>query len=315
MFLQKVGKIENARFHVDLAIRTANAQTVKLKKGFKGNWFERSREFQTRKIRSVEKALSARLAKIVKNFPNFDELPEFYAELSKITVDVVSAKKALRELDSYRRQLSRLAQHYADRIRKCNDMKYMEQASKAFYGRLHSSARKLDNAMQTLEKTRSIMRVYPVIKTGVPTVVLTGFPNVGKTTLLYKLTGSKPEIKEYAFTTKNINVSYLVHEGKKIQILDTPGSLDRPEKMNNIEKQAYLATKLLACCIVYIFDLTLPFALEKQVRLYEKLLESKKPLIAYVSKTDITTSQLETLEKYHPITELSQLKNELLRYG
>ena len=124
-----------------------------------------------------------------------------------------------------------------------------------------------------------------------PTITICGFPNVGKTTLLYKLTGSKPEIGEYAFTTKSINVGYIEadikHKKQKFQILDTPGTLNRFDKMNNIEKQAYLAIKYLANMLVYVFDLAESFPIEDQKQLYFGLKEFNKPMLVYLSKKDV----------------------------
>ena len=131
------------------------------------------------------------------------------------------------------------------------------------------------------------MKGFPTIKTSVPTVALAGFPNVGKTTLLYKLTGSKPEINEYAFTTKGINVSYIKTPKKRIQILDTPGTLNRIDKMNYIERQAYLAMKLCTDMIVYVFDLTLTYPLDEQKKLYKRLYDLKLPMVVYCSKGDL----------------------------
>ena len=142
------------------------------------------------------------------------------------------------------------------------------------------------------------MKGFPAIKTGMFTVAIAGFPNVGKTTLLYKLTGSKPEINSYAFTTKNINVSYIKKDPekkgdrkKKIQFLDTPGTLDRPDKMNYIEKNAYLAITLCTDLIVYVFDLTLTYPIKDQIKLYETTKKLGLPMVIYFSKSDLMPEQ------------------------
>jgi len=38
------------------------------------------------------------------------------------------------------------------------------------------------------------MKGFPSIKTNLPTIAIAGFPNVGKTTLLSKITDAKPKI-------------------------------------------------------------------------------------------------------------------------
>ncbi len=64
---------------------------------------------------------------------------------------------------------------------------------------------------------------YAVRKTGDGTVVLLGFPSVGKSTLLNGITGAESEVGSYAFTTLSVIPGVLEYEHAKIQVLDVPG--------------------------------------------------------------------------------------------
>ena len=96
--------------------------------------------------------------------------------------------------------------------------------------------------------------------TGVAVFILTEFsvinvkfddPNVGKSSILGNITKSKPEVANYAFTTKKLNIGYIGKREEKIQIIDAPGALDR-DNMNWIEQQADLAVHFVTDILIFV---------------------------------------------------------------
>lgn len=311
MNFQKIPKVENVDFFLDVAFRRAKEESSKERgKRYKGERLQKSKNVEIKKLDTINNILNERLFAIISAFPTIDKLPEFYIALIRSTLDYGLLKKSLGAILWAKEKANEFTRKYKDRIRRTNQMGQINGIRREYYGRISSVIKQIKKPLNYLENARRTMKNYPDVKTGIKTVAIAGFPNTGKTTLLFKLTGSKPEIAVYAFTTKGINVGYIKD---KVQLLDTPGTLNRFERMNIFERQAYLAVKLLADKIIYVFDLTEPFPLKDQEKLYKEMQKFSKQMTAYISKTDILEKEeYEAFaKKYKAVTEIEKLKEKL----
>jgi nucleolar GTP-binding protein len=279
----------------------------------RGTSFEKARPREYDRVGIIGENLASRLGEIVKEYPILGEFPEFYHELLKVTVDYDKLKKSLSNVKWAAGKIRELSREHKQKIARTNEFAQLDLIKKAYLGRVSSVMKQISLNLEYLEFSRKVMKNFPVLKTGVFTVCIAGFPNVGKTTLLSKLTTSTPDINEYAFTTKQLNLGYTDIKEHKIQFIDTPGTLARPDKMNNIEKQAYLAIKYQAELIIYIFDLTEPYPLVDQKKLLEKFKNFDKPILIYISKTDLLgQSEFTTFaNEYKTLTSIEELRKEI----
>ncbi|MBD3163578.1 GTP-binding protein [Candidatus Woesearchaeota archaeon] len=314
MNFQSISPIENYQFYLDLAFRRAREKGKQLRsKKLKGGSLEKSKHIELMKMQVIADTISSRMQKIIFSFPNLDELDEFYRRLLKLSLDYRQLKKSLGAVDWLRKRAFNMLKIYRSKLDKNRQFSRINAIKREFLGRISSMVRQVKDELDFLENARKIMKGFPTIKTSLKTAAIAGFPNVGKTTLLYKLSGSKADIKSYPFTTKGINVAYIGTGKQRIQLLDTPGTLDRFEKMNNIEKTAYLAIKYCADIIVYVFDLTEEYPIGKQAKLYEKLKRDfDEDILVYFSKSDIIGDFGDFKKKYRGYDNSYKLRQELL---
>ncbi|MEM4245257.1 MAG: GTPase, partial [Candidatus Nanoarchaeia archaeon] len=278
-------KIESGQLYIKKAINKAKKESRKLKIKNK----EKEKRIRVlEEVRIVKDNIYEDLERIEKNFPNLNKLDKFYKELIEIKIGTKKLKETLGRISWTKRKAIQLYKDYKNRIITSKNKKRIEKNQREYYGRISSLLKRISKELKYLEESRKKIKELPKIKTSIKTVCITGFPNVGKSTLLKKLTKADVEIKPYAFTTKDIMMGYIDRE---IQVIDTPGTLNRFEKMNDIEKIANTAMKHLGELIIYVFDLTetCGYTIKQQLELLEKMKkELKKEIIIYLSKRDLT---------------------------
>ncbi|MBS3147389.1 50S ribosome-binding GTPase [Candidatus Woesearchaeota archaeon] len=255
MNLQGLGKVETYQTYLDMAFKNGIAQAVRIREDTTNpNKLYRSKKIETLRIETMGKSLMSNLDMLNRSFPMFDELDPFYQELVRCTLDYDMLKKSLGSLMWAKQQIFTIMTKQLQTLRGTRELGQVNKVRKAFSGRISSVMKQIKENFEYLEVARKVLKGYPSLKTSVDTIVLAGMPNVGKSTLLAILTGSKPQVASYPFTTKRINLGY-DSEGK--QFVDTPGLLDRPlSDRNPIEKQAVLALKYVAKIIVFVIDPT-----------------------------------------------------------
>jgi nucleolar GTP-binding protein len=248
---------------------------------------------------SYANVLIEQLHSYVHSFPSIENLPQFYQELLQIHIDNDRLRKSLGAVHWAETTCQQIFVSQIRSLRISRNPDFIRQKQKEIYGRLSSVVHQVDNHLDTLIETQRFLQQLPTIE-DIPTIVLAGYPNVGKSSLLQQLSHAKPMIAQYPFTTKEIYVGHMEkkekYDIKRFQVIDTPGLLDRPmEKRNEIERLAIAALTHLADVIVFLLDVseTCGYSLTDQINL-QKLIEKQfenVPILIVECKCDLKKSQ------------------------
>jgi nucleolar GTP-binding protein len=144
-----------------------------------------------------------------------------------------------------------------------------------------------------LDQVRQHLGRLPSIDPNTRTLLICGYPNVGKSSFLKSVTRADVDVQPYAFTTKSLFVGHFDYKYLRFQAIDTPGILDHPlEEMNTIEMQSITAIAHLRSAIMYFMDLSeqCGYTVSAQIALFKSIkpLFSNKLVFVVVNKIDVT---------------------------
>lgn len=253
----------------------------------KGRGIERRKKLEERRIKLYDTYLAKSLMKTYKNFPDISRLPPYLQELLDVWIGIDKLKLSLGRIKGSLRALEGIRDDILFKIQRARSPEELYKLRKQYLARIYEVLEGIDKDLHRVSLARRELRRIPPIDQKLPIVVIAGFPNAGKSSLLKALTGSDPEIAPYPFTTKRLLLGCFSDGYRDIQVVDTPGLLDRPvERMKPEEREAVLSMKHFADLILFLYD---PFQEEtKQKELYQYLRRSlEKPFLALVGKADL----------------------------
>lgn len=91
---------------------------------------------------------------------------------------------------------------------------------------------------------------FDVARTGVASVGFIGFPSVGKSTLMSRLTGQHSEAAAYEFTTLTSVPGQVQYNGAPLQIIDLPGIIEGAKDGRGRGRQVIAVAK--TCHLIFI---------------------------------------------------------------
>ncbi|KAI6657570.1 Nucleolar GTP-binding protein 1-like [Oopsacas minuta] len=296
--------VPNAKDFIDIVLSKTHRKTpTVVHRHFK---ISRIRHFYMRKVKFTQQNYHDKLQQIVDAFPKLDAVHPFYSDLMNVLYDRDHYKIALGQLNKAKHLVDNLARDYTRLLKYADSLYRCKQLKIAALGRMSTLMKRQTKSLEYLEQVRQHLSRLPSIDPNTRTIIISGFPNVGKSSFINKVTRADVDVQPYAFTTKSLFVGHMDYEYLRWQVIDTPGLLDQTlDHRSTIEMQAITALIHLRAGILYIMDLSeqCGHTLEEQLKLFRNIqpVFKGKPLIICLNKMDVLRPE-----------DLSQEKQEVL---
>jgi len=288
-------------------------------------------EAQRSMLRTATNVASDNLENVVTAWPDFDRLDPFYRELADAVVASQTAAAdgaGVGGVDALRQHLSEVG-WAASKVEEIRD-EYQGRLSggaettrklrKQAFARIADVVEEVEDDLAAVGTARDALKTLPDIRPDEPTIVVAGYPNVGKSSFVNAVTNARNETASYPFTTTEVRVGHYQAADSadteradvparsrhvRYQLVDTPGLLDRPpEERNDVEAQAVSALEHLADAVVVLVDAggECGYPLDVQLSLRDDLAARfDVPVLTVCNKADRSTDV--EADHYMSVTE------------
>ncbi|CAI9761763.1 unnamed protein product [Fraxinus pennsylvanica] len=245
-----------------------------------------------RKVKYTQQNFHDKLSTIIEDFPRLDDIHPFYGDLLHVLYNKDHYKLALGQINTARNLIGKIAKDYVKLLKYGDSLYRCKSLKVAALGRMCTVIKRVGPSLAYLEQIRQHMARLPSIDPNTRTILICGYPNVGKSSFINKITRADVDVQPYAFTTKSLFVGHTDYKYLRYQVIDTPGILDRPfEDRNIIEMCSITALAHLRAAVLFFLDISgsCGYSIAQQAALFHsiKSLFMNKPLIIVCNKTDL----------------------------
>jgi nucleolar GTP-binding protein len=316
---KEIAPVPTSQEFIDIVLsRTQRKLPTQIRSGFK---ISRIRGFYTRKVKFTAETFCDKFQAILDSFPRLQDIHPFHKDLLNTLYDADHFRIALGTISTAKRLIETVSRDYVRLLKYAQSLFQCKGLKRAALGRMATVCKRLKDPLVYLEQVRQHLGRLPSIDPNTRTLLICGYPNVGKSSFLKSITRADVDVQPYAFTTKSLFVGHFDYKYLRFQAIDTPGILDHPlEEMNTIEMQSITAIAHLRSAILYFMDLSeqCGYSVSAQISLFKSIkpLFANKLVCIVINKTDIMKpedldpelqQELQDLVTQNSNTELLQL--------
>ena len=312
-----IAPVPTSQEFLDIVLsRTQRRLPTQIRAGFK---ITRIRAFYIRKVKYTSETFAEKLSAILEGFPRLADIHPFHKDLLNTLYDADHFRIALGQLNTAKGLIETVARDYVRLLKYGQSLFQCKQLKRAALGRMATICKRLRDPLVYLEQVRQHLGRLPSIDPNTRTLLICGYPNVGKSSFLKNISRADVDVQPYAFTTKSLFVGHFDYKMLRFQAIDTPGILDHPlEEMNTIEMQSITAIAHLRSAILYFMDSSeqCGYSVQAQMALFQNIkpLFANKLVFLVINKIDVTRPEDLDEETQAQLQELVKSGNvELLQ--
>ncbi|TYG89835.1 hypothetical protein ES288_A12G132800v1 [Gossypium darwinii] len=204
---KKITVVPNGKDFIDIILSRTQRKTPTV--FHKGYAISRLRQFYMRKVKYTQQNFHEKLSTIIDEFPRLDDIHPFYGDLRHVLYNKDHYKLALGQINTARNLISKIAKDYVKLLKYGDSLYRCKSLKVAALGRMCTVIKRIGPSLAYLEQIRQHMARLPSIDPNTRTILICGYPNVGKSSFMNKITRADVDVQPYAFTTKSLSTAVL----------------------------------------------------------------------------------------------------------
>ncbi|KAK5776197.1 hypothetical protein PVK06_044156 [Gossypium arboreum] len=205
---KKITVVPNGKDFIDIILSRTQRKTPTVV--HKGYAISRLRQFYMRKVKYTQQNFHEKLSTIIDEFPRLDDIHPFYGDLLHVLYNKDHYKLALGQINTARNLMSKIAKDYVKLLKYGDSLYRCKSLKVAALGRMCTVIKRIGPSLAYLEQIRQHMARLPSIDPNTRTMLICGYPNVGKSSFMNKITRADVDVQPYAFTTKSLSMLFFL---------------------------------------------------------------------------------------------------------
>ncbi|KAG9990035.1 P-loop containing nucleoside triphosphate hydrolase protein, partial [Aureobasidium melanogenum] len=190
-----IAPVPTSQEFLDIVLsRTQRRLPTQIRAGFK---ISRIRAFYMRKIKFTCETFAEKIQAVLDGFPRLADIHPFHKDLLNTLYDADHFRIALGQISTAKHLIETVARDYVRLVKYGQSLFQCKQLKRAALGRMATICKRLKDPLLYLEQVRQHLGRLPSIDPNTRTLLICGYPNVGKSSFLKNISRADVDVQPY----------------------------------------------------------------------------------------------------------------------